>query len=119
MDKLTRYRTIIRQELEEFAAWSRGDRGCAPRKNHPLRQEVVFDPALDHFELVEAGWLDRRYIHTVVFHIDIIDGKVWVQYDATDRPITTELIRAGIPKDDIVLGFQPADVRPFTGYGVG
>ncbi|WP_426777721.1 element excision factor XisI family protein [Lusitaniella coriacea] len=25
---------------------------------------------------------------------------------------------AGIPKDSIVLGFHPADVRPHTGYAV-
>lgn len=37
----------------------------------------------------------------------------------TDRPIAEELVRAGIPKEDIVLAEQPADVRPFTRYGVG
>lgn len=111
MDKLTRYREIIRKELGEFAAWANPGEG--------VRSEVVFDPTLDHFELVESGWEGHRYIHIVLFHIDIIDGKVWIQHDATDRPIATELIRAGIPKEDIVLGFHPADVRPFTGYGVG
>jgi XisI protein len=111
MDKLTRYREIIRKELQDFAAWAKPAEG--------VRNEVVFDPTLDHFELVEFGWEQRRYIHIVLFHIDIIDGKVWIQHDATDRLIATELIRAGIPKEDIVLAFHPADVRPFTGYGIG
>jgi len=111
MDKLTRYRAIIRKELEDFAAWAK------PPKD--VRYEVVHDPVLDHFELVECGWENRRYVHIVIFHIDVIEGKVWVQYDATDRPIATELIRAGIPKEDIVLGFHPPDVRAHTGYGVG
>lgn len=26
------------------------------------------------------------------------------------------VVAAGIPKDHIVLGFQPADVRPYTAY---
>lgn len=111
MDKLTRYREIIRRELEGYAAWTKPDEN--------LRSEVVFDPVLDHFELVESGWQGRRRIHTVLFHLDIIDGKIWIQYDGTDRPIAAELVRAGIPKEDIVLAEKPADVRPYTGYGVG
>jgi hypothetical protein len=44
---------------------------------------------------------------------------VWIQYDGTNRPVADELIEAGIPKEDIVLGFQPAEVRPLTGFAVG
>ena len=112
MDKLIRFREVIRRELEDYADWYR-------KPNGTLRCEVVHDPILDHFELVHFGWDGHRRIHTVMFHLDIIDGKVWIQHDATDRPIATELVRAGIPKEDIVLGFQPAEVRPHTGFGVG
>ena len=112
MDKLTRYREIIRRELDGCAAWYR-------QPNDTFRCEVVFDPVLDHFELVRSGWDGHRRVHAVVFHLDIIDGKIWVQYDGTDRPIAEELVRAGVPKEDIVLAEQPADVRPYTGYGVG
>jgi hypothetical protein len=112
MDKLTRYREIIRKELEGYATW-------LTKPGGQLRCEVVFDPVLDHFELIKVGWEGHRRTHIVLFHLDIIDGKVWVQHDATDRPIAPELVAAGIPKEDIVLGFQPADVRQYTGYGVG
>lgn len=74
---------------------------------------------LDHFELVRHGWEGHRRIHTVVHHLDIIDGKIWGQYDATDQPIAEALVAAGIPKEDIVLAEKPVEVRPFTGYGVG
>jgi len=112
MDKLVRYRDIIRKELEGYADWM-------TKPGEQLRCEVVFDPVLDHFELVHFGFEGRRRIHSVVFHLDIIDGKIWIQYDGTDRPIAEELVRAGVPKEDIVLAEKPADVRPFTGYGVG
>ena len=112
MDKLERYREIIRQELLAFANWKK-------QPEEQIRREVVFDPALDHFELVESGWQGRRRIHHVIFHLDIIDEKVWIQYDATDRPIATELVAAGIPRDDIVLAEKPVDVRPATGFAVG
>lgn len=51
-----------------------------------------------------------------MIHLEIINGKVWVQADNTDLAIARELVRAGIPKNDIVLGFYPADVRPYTEY---
>ena len=111
MDKLTRYRDIIRRVAAKYAAWKpRGD---------GVVSEVVHDPARDHFELKYVGWQDRRRVHSTVFHLDIIDGKIWVQFDGSDRPVAEALVEAGIPKEDIVLAEQPADVRPFTGYGVG
>ena len=94
--KLARYRDIIRRELEGYADW-------VTKPNSPIRCEVVHDPVLDHFELVRFGWDGHRRIHTVMFHLDIIDGKIWIQYDGTDRPIAEELVRAGVPKEDIVL----------------
>lgn len=112
MDKLTHYREIIRRELEEFARWSNPEPTT-------IRSEVVYDPVLDHFALIECGWEEHRRVHIVLFHIDIIGDKVWIQHDATDRPIATELIRAGIPRSDIVLGFHPPEVRQHTEFAVG
>jgi hypothetical protein len=43
----------------------------------------------------------------------------WIQYDGTDRPVAEELVAAGIPREDIVLAFYPADVRPHTEFAVG
>ena len=36
-----------------------------------------------------------------------------------DARIGEELVAAGIPRHDIVLGFQPVELRSLTGYGVG
>jgi hypothetical protein len=112
MDELTHYRETIRRVLKAYADW-------ITQPNDPLQCEVVFDPALDHFELLQFGWEGHRRRHGVIFHLDIIDGKIWIQYDATDRPIAVELVAAGIPKDDIVLAEKPPEVRQYTGYGVG
>jgi XisI protein len=112
MDKLTRYREIVRRELQGYADW-------LARPDKPIRYEVVFDPALDHFQLVYSGWDGRKRVHGSPFHLDIIDGKVWVQFDGTDRPIADELVRAGIPKEDIVLAEQPPEVRAHAGWGIG
>jgi hypothetical protein len=44
--------------------------------------------------------------------------KVWSQYDETEDGIAEELIKAGIPRDRIVLAFKPADIRPPTDFAV-
>jgi hypothetical protein len=51
-------------------------------------------------------------------HIDLIDGKVWIQYDGTTRPVAEELVAAGIPREDIVLAFYSSRVRQHTGFAV-
>ena len=46
------------------------------------------------------------------------DGIIWIQVNDTDRDIAEELERTGVPKTDIVIGFQPPQYRPYTGYAV-
>jgi hypothetical protein len=57
-------------------------------------------------------------VHFPLVHIDIIDGKLWIQTDNTEHGIAPELVRAGIPKSDVVLAFRPAEVRQHTDYAV-
>jgi hypothetical protein len=111
MDKLTRYREIARRIVEEYAGLkpSYGDVDSYP----------LIDQDHDHYVAMQTGWVKRRRVHGAFVHLDIINGKFWIQFDGTDRPVADELEAAGVPKEDIVLAEKPADVRPFTGYGVG
>ena len=67
---------------------------------------------------LREDWDGSRRIYGPVVSLEIIDGKVWLQADNTDLRIAERLEEAGIPKDDIVLGFQPPHVRPYTAYAV-
>jgi hypothetical protein len=72
----------------------------------------------DHYEVMHVGWDRTRRVHGSVVHIDIINGKVWIQYNGTTEPVAEELVAAGIPPEDIVLSFHPARVRQHTGFAV-
>jgi XisI protein len=110
MDKLDRYRDIVRRIIQEYASF---------KPSHgQIDTEAIIDPERDHYEVMHAGWDDDRRVHGSVVHIDISGGKVWVQYDGTNRPVVEELMAAGIPREDIVLGFHPAELRPLTGFGL-
>ncbi|MCZ6676903.1 MAG: XisI protein [Candidatus Poribacteria bacterium] len=65
------------------------------------------------------GWKKRRRVHGCVIHIDIIGDKVWLQHGSTDAEIARQLVDLGIPKQDIVLGFQPPYRRKNTGFATG
>jgi len=107
-NRLNKYREIIEQTLTEIANYIPQD-SQSPHK-------TVFDRNTDSYALIETGWADNQRVHQFIIHIEIINGKVWVQADNTDLNVTRELERDGIPKSDIVLGFQPPTVRPFTEY---
>jgi hypothetical protein len=111
MDKLEHYREIVRRLIEEYASYKPA--------NGQIEPEAIVDRAKDHYEVMHVGWDGVRRVHGSVVHIDLIGGKVWIQYDGTTRPVAEELAAAGIPREDIVLAFYPADVRPHTGFGVG
>jgi hypothetical protein len=111
MDKLERYREIVRGVIEEYASY---------KPSHgQIDTEAIVDREHDHYEVMHVGWDGDRRVHGSVIHIDIIGGKVWLQYDGTNRPVADELIAAGIPQEDIVLAFHPERVRQFTGFAVG
>ncbi len=43
-------------------------------------------------------------------------GGFGSQYDGTEHGLANELVEAGVPRDRIVLGFKPPEVRPYTGF---
>ncbi|WP_338124970.1 element excision factor XisI family protein [Fischerella thermalis] len=42
-----------------------------------------------------------------MLHIDIIDHKLWIQNNGTEEGVAVDLVAAGIPKEHIVLDFEP------------
>ena len=110
MDRVEEYRKIVKRLLQEYA-------GTRPA-NSTVEMEAVFDPSRDHYELLAVGWQGKRRVHGCLVHIDIIDGKVWLQHDSTDAAIAQQLVENGIPVDKIVLGFQPENYRQYSGFAV-
>ena len=110
MDNLNNYRKIIRKLIETYAQYkpARGD----------VQIEVIFDESNDHYELIYAGWNRTYRIHGSVLHIDIRNGKIWIQHDGTEDGIAEELVKSGIPHDRIVLAFKPPEIRPYTNFAV-
>jgi hypothetical protein len=54
---------------------------CAkiPYSHGKFRLETIFDRDQNHYLLVFVGWEGIRRVHGCLGHVDIIDGKFWVQ----------------------------------------
>ncbi|PSB03183.1 XisI protein [Merismopedia glauca] len=111
MDSLKdRYRDIIEKVLREYAEFLGND--------NEVQVELVFDRNRDRYLLVENGWKDGYRIYGTLLHVDLIDHKPWIQHDGTEEGIAVELVAAGIPKEQIVLGFRTIAERKYTEFAV-
>ncbi|OUL26899.1 XisI protein [Nostoc sp. T09] len=110
MDKLTRYRQLVQEILyahsEQKPAYGN------------IEVETIFDTEHDHYQIVHVGWEGQNWVHSCIIHIDIKNGKIWLQWNAIEDDIAANLVAAGVPKEDIVLGFQSPFMRQFTDYAV-
>ena len=114
MDKLQRYRQIIRTILTEQAQ----------PDNHADEVEptIICDTKGDHYQLAYIGWEGpkhkQRRVFGILLHFDIKDGKIWIQYNGTELSIAQRLTDEGVPPTDIVIGFHSEFKRQFNGYAV-
>ena len=53
----------------------------------------------------------RGYLSSVLFHVRLKDGKIWVEQDWTERGVARDLIAAGVPETMMELGFQPPEIK--------
>lgn len=111
MDKLNLYRQLIQESLIE--------RAKLRSPNDPIKTQTIFDRDNDHYQLVNLGWKNNQTrIYGCALHIDVIDGKIWVQHDGTEDAIADSLVAKGVPKQDIVLAYHAPHLRQYTEYAV-
>lgn len=111
MDRISRYRQVIESVLKEYARLF----------NHqPEGVDVVAvcDEATDTYAIVNVGWDGNERLNMTSVMMRIVNGKIWVEEDRTMYGFVDELLEAGISRDDIVLAFQPPQMRQHTQFAV-
>lgn len=112
MAGIDQYRQIIRQLLSTKVSSAHAD------SNSEVECQLLFDSERDHYQVLDIGWEEMKHVYHCFIHIDIKDGKIWIQRNMTEDDLAQELIEMGVAKEDIVLGLHPPYKRPLTGYGV-
>ena len=111
MDTQLEYQSIIKCVLQNHA-----DYRAALTDGYT--SQVIFDDERGQYLVLDMGWNGDQYLHATPIHISLIGDKVWVQYDDTEEGVATDLMAAGVSKEDIVLGFRHPKIRQHTGFAV-
>ncbi len=110
MGSLENDRRIIKEIILDYTK--------VPYAHGDIQFEPVFDEHKDRYLLMIQGWDKEGRVHGCLIHVDIVDGKFWIQRDGTERGIALELGDAGVPKERIVLGFYTPRTRSYGEYAV-
>lgn len=81
-----------------------------------IEDRIAFDRIRDEYIWFCCGWDGIDRINRFVVYLTIKNNKVWIEEDNTDLCIVDELLDAGIPKTDIVLGFHHPSKRSLTEF---
>jgi len=113
MENVNELRQIIEKVLTEKADFYRRINDQRADEN---MVELVFDRERDSYVLINIAWEKYERTYYPVAHLDIINGKIWIQKDATEEGIVTDLENFGVPKDKIVLAFRSPALRKYSEY---
>jgi len=110
MDRIKQQQKSVTELITRFASYKPafGD----------VEMQAITDHEHGHYQVMSIGWEKEERVHDCVMHIDIKDGKIWIQHNATDVDIAEELVEQGLSKAEIVLAMHPTRLRAYTGYAV-
>lgn len=109
--KLDLYRQAVLQFLTQDSGQS------ADRES--IETQPIFDRGADRYLILNMGWHGQERVYSVLIHLEIRDGKVWIQRNQTESEIEAELVALGIPQEDIVRGLIPPEYRALAGLESG
>ncbi|MEZ4630522.1 MAG: XisI protein [Deinococcales bacterium] len=102
------YGLIVKKVLSSYPHES-----SLSRQAEEFERQLICDDAAHHYLLLDVGWQQGKRFASIIFHLDIKDGIVWVQQDNTDWQLVKRLILEGIPLKDMVLAFHSPSMRQY------
>lgn len=112
MDKLAEYPKLIKRILTEYVEL------CDRNPNPSIETFLVMDEAKGHYIWMNLGWQNGERVTGMTVYVRIREGKFWIEEDWTEDGIATDLVRAGVPREDIVLAFHEPEMRQYTEFAV-
>lgn len=99
MDKLTYHKNLLAELVHE---WGNFGSTLEPK----IDTVIIADHVSGNYILMSVGWRHHKRIHFIVFHARLHDGKIWIEKDNIDPSITEELLQRGVPREDVVFGWN-------------
>ena len=113
MDRIKIFRQAINSVIDDYI-----EEHASSLLQDGLQHQAIIDNDHLRFQVMLIGWHDRHRIHSLIFHVDIIDDKIWIQNDNLEYSVAERLVDQGISKKDIVLAYFSPSHREYTEYAV-
>lgn len=112
MDKLIEYPKLIKNILTEYVELSNR------HPNPDIETFLIVDEIKAHYIWMNLGWQNGERVTGMTVYVRVRDSKFWIEEDWTEDGIATDLVRAGVPKEDIVLAFHEPKMRQYTEFAI-
>ena len=111
MDRITHLRNSVRDVLNEYHQLNE-------QSGSTTESCLVFDENREQYLLLLMGWQQDERIKSVMIHIRLKNGKIWIEEDWTEDGVVTDLLRKEIALEEIVLAFHPPHLRQYTEFAI-
>jgi len=115
-EKLEKYRRVIKKILTEYYQMTVAQSLVSTEIE--ASERIALDEEHDQYLWFRFGWQEKQRTQHIIMYLCIKNGKVWVEEDATDLCVVDDLLAAGIPQTDIVLGFHHPHKRNLTEFAI-
>jgi len=112
MEKIIRYQNAIKNILTEY------ERISAQVTDPDIDEVLMFDDQRSQYLWFNIGWKNERRVKAISVYVRIKNEKIYVEEDWTEEGIATDLLREGVPKEDIVLAFYDPESRKYTDFAI-
>lgn len=110
MDKLSEHHELLKRILTEQVEL------CRRQPVSDVDTFLVIDEEHSNYIWMNVGWQNGERVCGMTVYVRICDGKFWIEEDWTEDGIATDLVREGVPKEDIVLAFHDPETRKHTDF---
>ncbi|MBW4595104.1 MAG: XisI protein [Brasilonema angustatum HA4187-MV1] len=116
MDILSQYRSIIQETIKKYYDLTNSQ--PVNTTESKISDRLILDEQRHQYLWLRCGWDDKKRVQHIILYLQIQNGKIWVEEDNTDLGIVDDLLAAGIPKTDIILGFHHPSKRALTEFAI-
>lgn len=110
MDRIKKYQDLLQKEMEYHAELQ--------PTNSDIKFQFVMNVERNQCILLALGWQNKVYKHYFLFHLEIIDGKIWLHENRTDIDIAKILVEKGIQPCDIFIAYLTKVEQKDSGYAM-
>lgn len=112
MDKIKKYQEVLKRLMTKYVELD--NRQPNPEVEHLL----LMDEERGHYVWLNLGWPKGERLNAPTIYARLKDGKIWIEEDWTDFGIANDLLREGVPQEDIVLALHHPEERAYTDFAV-